>query len=117
MQPVDHRDHGVSQVARGSKSSRTWANMVGAAEAVRSRPRRWLPLILVAIFCGLRISELRGLRWIDVDHDKSGMLEVKQRADASHTIGRLKSKSGYRSTRGSGGYQGFAGVEAGLPQR
>jgi integrase len=53
-------------------------------------------LILVAIFCGLRASELRGLRWDpDVNLD-SGLIDVKQRADASHKIGKLKSKSGYR---------------------
>ena len=57
---------------------------------------RWRPLILVAIFCGLRASELRGLRWADVDFDAK-QLNLKQRADASHKIGKLKSKAGYRS--------------------
>lgn len=58
---------------------------------------RWRPLILTAIFCGLRGSELRGLRWVDVDFD-GRMINVAQRADAFHNIGRLKSKAGYRST-------------------
>lgn len=57
---------------------------------------RWRPLILTAIFCGLRGSELRGLRWIDVDFD-AREISVTQRADAFHRIGRLKSKAGYRS--------------------
>src|SRR3954453_12232980 len=57
---------------------------------------RWRPLVLVAIFCGLRASELRGLRWDDVDFD-GRQITVKQRADAFHKIGRLKSQSGYRS--------------------
>jgi integrase len=57
---------------------------------------RWRPLILVALFCGLRGSELRGLRWPDVDFD-AREIHVRQRADAFHNIGRLKSKSGYRS--------------------
>lgn len=57
---------------------------------------RWRPLILTAIFCGLRGSELRGLRWADVDFD-GRKINVTQRADAFHKIGRLKSKSGYRS--------------------
>jgi len=57
---------------------------------------RWRPVILVAIFCGLRASELRGLRWADVDFD-ARQLNITQRADASHKIGRLKSKAGYRS--------------------
>ena len=57
---------------------------------------RWRPLILTAIFCGLRGSELRGLRWIDVEFD-ARQISVAQRADAFHRIGRLKSKAGYRS--------------------
>src|SRR5690606_5278051 len=32
---------------------------------------RWRPLLLTAIFTGLRASELRGLRWKDVDLDKA----------------------------------------------
>jgi integrase len=57
---------------------------------------RWRPLILVAIFCGLRGSELRGLRWADIDFE-GRQINVAQRADAFHKIGRLKSKAGYRS--------------------
>jgi integrase len=57
---------------------------------------RWRPLVLVAIFCGLRASELRGLRWADVDFE-AREINVNQRADIYHRIGRLKSKSGYRS--------------------
>jgi integrase len=51
---------------------------------------------LVAIFCGLRASELRGLRWADVDFE-AREINVNQRADVYHKIGNLKSKSGYRS--------------------
>jgi integrase len=57
---------------------------------------RWRPLVLTAIFCGLRASELRGLRWTDVDLEER-QISVTQRADAFHKIGRLKSKSGYRT--------------------
>ncbi|UWU73053.1 site-specific integrase [Bradyrhizobium huanghuaihaiense] len=57
---------------------------------------RWRPVILVAIFCGLRASELRGLRWADVDFE-ARQINVNQRADASHRIGKLKSKAAYRS--------------------
>jgi integrase len=57
---------------------------------------RWRPLILVAIFCGLRASELRGLRWEDVDFE-AREITVKQRADAKNHIGKLKSKAAYRS--------------------
>jgi integrase len=57
---------------------------------------RWRPPILVLIFCGLRGSELRGLRWADIDFE-GRQINVAQRADAFHKIGRLKSKAGYRS--------------------
>ena len=58
---------------------------------------RWRPLVLVATFCGLRASELRGLRWSDIDFN-GRQITVAQRADASHKIGKLKSKAAYRST-------------------
>jgi integrase len=51
------------------------------------------PLLLTAIFTGLRISELRGLRWDDVDLKRSE-LHVRQRADRYNAIGRPKSKAG-----------------------
>src|SRR5262249_38258330 len=55
----------------------------------------WRPLILTAIFTGLRASELRGLRWVDVDLKKA-VLHVTQRADKFNTIGKPKSASGNR---------------------
>lgn len=57
---------------------------------------RWRSLLLVAIRCGLRASELRGLRWLDVDF-KKGELHVRQRADARNTIGPPKSEAGERT--------------------
>ena len=57
---------------------------------------RWRPLILTATFCGLRASELRGLRWQDVDFDR-GEIRVHQRADRFNDIGRPKSISGERT--------------------
>ena len=57
---------------------------------------RWRPLLLTAIFTGLRASELRGLRWADVDL-KRGELHVRQRADCYNAIGRPKSASGERT--------------------
>jgi integrase len=55
----------------------------------------WRPLLLTAIFTGLRGSELRGLRWADVDL-KRGELSVRQRADRYDAIGRPKSEAGER---------------------
>jgi integrase len=57
---------------------------------------KWRPLVLTAIFAGLRASELRGLRWQDVDFE-GRQINVSQRADIFRNIGRLKSKSAYRS--------------------
>jgi integrase len=57
---------------------------------------RWRPLLLTAIFTGLRASELRGLKWSDVDL-KRGELHVRQRADRHGTIGRTKSEAGERT--------------------
>ena len=54
------------------------------------------PLLLTAIFTGLRISELRGLRWNDIDL-KRGELHVRQRADRYNTIGKPKSAAGERT--------------------
>jgi integrase len=49
----------------------------------------------MAIFTGLRASELRGLRWIDVDF-KSSEVHVRQRADRYREIGPPKSEAGER---------------------
>jgi len=56
----------------------------------------WRPLIITAIFTGLRASELRGLRWCDVDL-KANELHVRQRADKFNTIGKPKSAAGERT--------------------
>jgi integrase len=56
---------------------------------------RWRPLIVTAVFTGLRASELRGLRWDDVDLDRE-VLTVRQRADRWNKIGSPKSDSGKR---------------------
>ena len=42
---------------------------------------RWRPLLVTAVFTGMRASELRGLPWADVDLDQ-GVIHVRQRADA-----------------------------------
>jgi integrase len=57
---------------------------------------RWRPLFLTAIFTGLRASELRGLRWTDVDLKRSE-LHVRQRADRFNIMGSLKSAAGERT--------------------
>lgn len=53
------------------------------------------PHLIVSALGGLRASELRGLRWLDVDFD-AGFLRVRQRADAYNQIGEPKSRAGFR---------------------
>jgi integrase len=65
------------------------------AKAAKSSPRLYA-LVLTAALCGLRASELRGLRWCDVDF-KAGELHVRQRADRFNRIGPPKSKEGRRT--------------------
>jgi integrase len=62
---------------------------------IDNSPEKWRPFFVVAIFSGLRASELRGLRWEDVDLD-GGLIHVRQRADAWGKIGSPKSKAGTR---------------------
>jgi len=62
---------------------------------VTALPDRWRPLMLTAIFTGLRSSELRGLRWEDVDLN-AGVIHVRQRADRYNKIGPPKSEAGER---------------------
>jgi integrase len=63
---------------------------------IASLPDKWRPLLLTAIFTGLRASELRGLCWDDVDL-RQARLHVRQRADRYKKIGKPKSESGERA--------------------
>jgi integrase len=56
----------------------------------------WRPHFLTAVFTGLRASELRGLRWSDVDL-KRGEVHVRQRVDRFSKVGALKSESAERT--------------------
>jgi integrase len=58
--------------------------------------RHLRPLLLTAVYTGLRVSELRGLRWEDVDL-KRAEIHVRQRADRYANIGRPKSEAGERT--------------------
>ena len=72
---------------------------------VEHATNRYRPLLITAIFTGLRASELRGLRWQDVDL-ANARLHVRQRADRYHgkkhegdhnPLGLPKSEAGQRS--------------------
>lgn len=57
---------------------------------------RWRPLLITAIFTGLRASELRGLPWLNVDL-AGRALHVRQRADRYNQLGPPKSEAGRRT--------------------
>ena len=57
---------------------------------------RWRPMLLTAIFTGLRASELRGLQWKNVDL-KGAKLHVRERADRYLKMGEPKSEAGERT--------------------
>lgn len=63
---------------------------------VEAASGRWRPLLITAIFSGLRASELRGLRWPDVDLE-ARLIHVRQRADRFNAIGAPKSEAGQRN--------------------
>ena len=67
-----------------------------AKEILATAEGRWRPLLVAAIFTGLRASELRGLTWDAVDF-KAKEIHVRQRADRYNEIGSPKSHAGERS--------------------
>jgi integrase len=64
--------------------------------ALANEHPRQRAILITAIFTGLRASELRGLRWEDVDF-ASKEIRVHQRADRYNVIGKPKSESGERT--------------------
>ena len=86
----ERRQKGRLKVGVDSPTREEAKSIVGALKG------RWRPLLLTAIFAGLRASELRGLRWRDVDLDKRE-IHVRQRADRFNAIGRPKSEAGERT--------------------
>jgi integrase len=107
----DAQDRGLvaQNVARNRRRSNGQARQQRRLEVGRDIPTpdeirailaclngRARPLLLTAIFTGLRASELRGLRWADVDLTRNE-LHVRQRADRYNVIGALKSASSRRS--------------------
>ncbi|MEQ1951354.1 tyrosine-type recombinase/integrase [Mesorhizobium yinganensis] len=71
----------------------TTAEVKAMLKAAVGRNRVFL---MTAVFTGMRSSELRGLRWEDVDLQKAE-ITVRQRADAYYQIGSPKSKAGRRT--------------------
>jgi integrase len=69
---------------------------ISAIIATLTGPGRTRPLLLTAIFTGLRASELRGLTWANTDLAR-GEIRVTQRADRFGVMGAPKSTAGRRS--------------------
>jgi integrase len=89
----------VERNKRGERKLEAGRDIPTPAEIKRliaaTRTGRQRAFLLVAALCGLRASELRGLRWSDVDL-KAATLHVRQRADRYGVIGSPKSASGRR---------------------
>ncbi len=88
----------ISEAQRRGLVAQNVAQNVRVKRASRDKPKPSIPSRseLTAILTGLRVSELRGLRWQDIDLH-SGTLSVNQRADKFGQIGSPKSKAAYRT--------------------
>ena len=89
----------ASKAAKPAKVLPSNAEVKRLIEAVKGddpRAARMRALLLTAAFAGLRASELRGLRWEDLDM-KAAVLQVRQRADRYNKIGKLKSAKSRRA--------------------
>ena len=69
--------------------------IAGQGRPQRLIPVPWRPLLVTTIFTGMRASELRGLRWPNVDL-KAGVIRVRERADRYQKLGPPKTKAGRR---------------------
>ena len=81
---------------RKIKAGRDFPSKAEANAILGKAAGRWRPLIVTAVFTGMRSSELRGLRWQDVDFDAEA-IHVHQRADAWGEMGAPKSEAGERT--------------------
>jgi integrase len=78
------------------KAGRDFPSKAEINAILKAASGRWRPLIVTAVFTGMRSSELRGLRWEDVDL-AALLIHVHQRADAWGTMGAPKSEAGERT--------------------
>jgi integrase len=87
---VGKRNKRKLEIGRDIPTTEEISRMVKAAKG------KLRVLLMTATSTGLRSSELRGLRWDDVDL-KHGELHVRQRADRWNKIGPPKSEAGRRT--------------------
>ena len=89
-------DHRAQKRAKGRLKVGTDIPMPSEIKAfIGALEGRWRPVLITAVFTGMRASELRGLPWAAVDFEKK-IIRVYQRADRYGQIGRPKSDSGER---------------------
>ncbi|PVE22850.1 site-specific integrase [Microvirga sp. KLBC 81] len=85
--PIKRSKRGEARPEMPSK-----AELKAMIDAAQDRER---PFLFTAIFTGLRASELRGLKWKDIDL-KKGILHVRRRVDRFNQFGPPKSAAGTR---------------------
>jgi integrase len=86
---VKKRDQRKLVVGRDIPSKEEVQTILAKAEG------RWHPLFVTATFTGMRMSELRGLTWDNIDFDRK-VIHVRQRANLWGEIGSPKSVAGER---------------------
>jgi integrase len=86
---VRKREKRKLAVGRGIPTKGEIQKILAAADG------RWRPLLVTAIFTGMRSSELRGLTWESVHFDRK-VVHVHQRADQWGVMGPPKSEAGDR---------------------
>jgi integrase len=93
-------DVSIGRGKRGERKLEVGRDIPTPAEIKRlieaAKDNRQRALLLTAALTGLRASELRGLRWTDVDL-RAGELHVRQRADRYCKIGAPKSELSKRA--------------------
>lgn len=80
---------------RGEDTERTFPTLDQIRAMIRAATGRWRPVILLAIFTGMRGSEIRGLAWQHVDFEAEKVY-VRQRADFRNRLGPPKTAAGRR---------------------
>jgi integrase len=92
----DHRHTRRLEIGVDVPTNNEIKRLFEATAGARPEQTRKRALLLVAAFCGLRASELRGLRWADAKLDEAE-LQITQRADRYGKIGSPKSASSRRT--------------------
>lgn len=99
-QEQGHILHNVARDVKLRRSERHDPDRVFPTKAeiralIANAPAKHQPLIMTAIFTGMRMSELRGLTWDAIDFQRS-IITIRKRADRYCDMGNTKSKSGRR---------------------